>query len=117
LPASLLTLEEDVANDDTEDLDTKLAELDREIERFREQNRHLEGVQRECEVALDKVNREIREFERRKERETKDFEGWMNRERGQIQMERDEVGQQREDVERDRESIRFEREELEIIKD
>ena len=84
-PAShdpLLTLGEDVANDDTEDLDTKLAELDREIERFREQNRHLEGVQRECEVALDKVNREIREFERRKERETKDFEGWMNRERG-----------------------------------
>ena len=59
-----------------------MAELDREIERFREQNRHLEGVQRECEVALDKVNREIREFERRKERETKDFEGWMNRERG-----------------------------------
>jgi hypothetical protein len=48
-------------------------------------------VQRECEVALTRVNTQIEEFEHRKEHEKRAFNQWMLREREQLPREREEV--------------------------
>lgn len=89
--SDLQSLNDSRGKQSEESLEKKVQELDREIEAFKQQNEALSAVQRDCEAQLARVNRQIEDFERRKDSETRDFEDWKARERAAIATERAEV--------------------------